>query len=229
MSSTIEFDRYIIKSGAEFRPFYFGFVDLGESNVIDDAGKVSRSTRLVQINDYGSFMGRVIDISQDCEGGMLKVHGRKVKPEGYIAAWRKSVDREALNLAYYLQYANLDISFYSLVEQLETRRRKLLESGTSYTRQLAKGIDDLIIRLCTTDGIVETVEKPRWMSEPVAITRFMFSLTNQESLLDLMAKAFSHGVDGRRIWNWNRYDGLSFTAWRRGHEYQNKLQASNAA
>jgi hypothetical protein len=229
MSSTIEFDRYIIKSGPESRPFYFGFVDLGESNVIDDAGKVSRSTRLVQVNHYDTFMHRVIDISTDCEGGMLKMHGRKVKPEGYIAAWRKSVDREALALGCYLQYANLDISFHSLVKQLEARRRKLLESGTPYMRQLAKGIDDLIIRLCTTDGIVETVEQPRWMSEPVAITRFMFSLANQQSLLDLMAKAFSHGVDGRRIWNWNRYDGLSFTAWRRGHEYQNKLRASNAA
>ncbi len=229
MSSTIEFDRYIIKSGPDFRPFYFGFVELGESNVIDDAGKVSRSTRLVQANDYGSFMGRVIDISQDCEGGMLKMYGRRVKPEGYIAAWRKSVDKEALELTNYLQFANLDISFHSLVEQLETRRRKLLESKSTYTRNLTRGIDDLIIRLCTTEGIVETVEQPRWLSKPVAITRFMFSLDNQQSLLDLMTKAFSHGMDGRRIWNWNRYDGLSYTAWHRGQEYQNKLRASKAA
>ncbi len=229
MSSTIEFDRFIIKSGPDFSPFIFGFAELGESNVLDDKGRISRSLQLVQVNHYRDFMGRVIDISQDCEGGMLKLNGRNVKPEGYIGAWRKSVTQRSLDLVNYLRFANLEISFYSMVEQLESRQSQLRASGGGSSAHLAKGIDDLIIKTCTTEGIDETTDQPAWLKQPVRITRFSFTLENHEALLDVLTKAFSAGVDGRRIWNWSRHDGLNDSVWRRAWHNQCESKDRDAA
>jgi hypothetical protein len=199
MSSTIEFNRWVIKTkpvGTYRRPYYFGFAESGKSNCFTDGGRIARDTSLLLIHGEYDFMGEIVRISVSCEGGMLKMGGRWVKPEGYIGAWRKAKE-DALELEHYLEHTSMTIEFRSMVDQLNAKRATC-DTSKPWQRDMVREIDDLIISLCTTDGVEETTVK--WFGETIAVTRFTFTLANAYALMDLLVQAMDRGVKGRAIW-----------------------------
>ncbi len=221
MASTIEFNRFVISSepvGIHHDSIYFAFSESGSRNCTDEQGCIAKSIDLLVLGQGYRFMQEFVQISMDCEGGMLKSNGRNIRPEGYISAWRKAKDN-ALSLDDYLKYGTLDISFYSVVDQLEQEKQKYLDKR--YGKQVINKINDLIIKVLTSDGVEEITET--WFDEKIATTRFLINADNQREMINLLNDLMQNAVSGRRIWRAR----FSQYAWQRGINSTN--ESNNAA
>ena len=223
MGSTIEFSRTVLVSDGVGRfeePFYMGVAETGCSNLFDQEGRIARSYDMLQIAKGNQFMTKVVCISQDCEGGMLKMNGRWCKPESYIAAWRKAKNN-ALHIKHYLKYANIVIKFNSMIEYLE-HYKTTLDLSRHYHRKLLIEVNDLIIDLYFTDGIEEKTFT--WFSEEVNKTEFTITSENWKPLLEKIEKVQGFGFQPQSIFQFNP----SQYAMERGRQDQNR-EISDAA
>ncbi len=219
MGSTIEFNRFVIKSepkGQFNDALYFGFSEYGESNVRDEMGRIPRHITMVALDRDYQFMQRIVEMSTNCESGMLKLNGRRTNPEGFIAAWRKA-RKGALFLSNYLDFANLELSFRSLVRAIETKRASL-DLSNRWHQQMARELNDLIIRICTTAGVDECIET--WFDEAIPVTRFTVTRQNMNDMLALLAD-IRERVPLKQFWR----TVFSQYGWERGLVQQTRLRS----
>lgn len=199
MSSTIEFNRHVIVSkpvGRPENPLYFGFCEYGSSNVITRRNTIARNNCLLLVEPEHRFMQEIIKKSVFCEGGMLKMNGRKVKPESYIATWRQA-QKTALPLRYYLEQTNMDIEFRSMVEQLQEKQREL-DLSKDWNQKSHQTINDIINELCMSEGVNETTRS--FYGSNVSVTQFCITEKNVDRLLNLLSRLMQAGVSGQSIW-----------------------------
>lgn len=185
MSSTIEFHRWVLKSGPLGLfgdPMYIGIHEYGESNVFDHHNRIARDVNLLAVERGYEFMKRICEIAVNCEGGCLKLNGRWTKPESFISAWRKA-QAGAVLLENYLRQGNLVLEFYSIAEAL-VKRTGELDSSIRYQRDQISEIESLIALLERNDGVTE--EQQQFCGKTVNRTAFVLTLENHIALLELL-------------------------------------------
>lgn len=197
MSSTIEFCRWVLSTTINIpysKPLLFGFVEQGDSNVIEHSGnRIARNIGFCQVADKYEFMQNVVRRSVSCESGSLRMNGRACKPENYIAAWRKTV-MNAVSIDAYLSHDSLLIQFRSLADAIELKRSSL-DLTQSWAVEKDSLLGDLKDLLGSTDGIEEKTDII--CGEKYPITEIILTLENYRGVIDLISQLMNEGVDFR--------------------------------
>ncbi|KZX57790.1 hypothetical protein A3709_19395 [Halioglobus sp. HI00S01] len=199
MSSNIDFQRWVLRwaptpnDSYEWRNLFLGIHEVGESNVVDDEGRIARSLSLYCIDFDCVFMQRMVELSADCESGMLKLNGRHCKPEGYIRAWRKAYECP-VDLSDYLDYSNLSLTLRCLRSAYYEDVRRISNPALRDTK--TQEYQEFVSLLEETEG-VEELRDERY-DDVYRYTRLTITADNAETMRQIVSTALRNGMDGRQ-------------------------------
>lgn len=93
MGATIEYARTAVRIPGMKEDLFLLNAEMGESNCIDETGRRARRWSSYWFGTATECMQRVALLAGSCEGGSLQVgpNKRTIKPETYIANWRKTL------------------------------------------------------------------------------------------------------------------------------------------
>jgi hypothetical protein len=196
MSSLIEYKKYVLTTGRhpllEY-PLVFCFSELSHSNITTTDGRPLKRLKLRMVELDNQFIKAVVGNSIACENGSLKMNGRHVKPETFIAAWRRA-HTQAISVDRYLKNADLQIDFHSFQNQLTDLEAKHPVMSQPDRRH---EIEQLREKLIAHDSIMEGIDDPDVLATP--FTRFMITQDNKDELFEILSSCLKMGISGRSI------------------------------
>jgi len=135
----------------------------GDSNVYDHRNRRARDWYVMAIGEPYRVMQRVIDVSSDCEGGMLRWQNRDTLPESYIKRYRTLVDNAPL--------VNLPgrIPHFHLATEIHIHRKEFEAFDTYKTEQL-NALRTLIPPQAKPYRWAEDHNPDNWISFPFDLT-----------------------------------------------------------